>query len=35
MKFNPKTTKNITLLAYCEREHLMEIHKDRRVTIDL
>jgi hypothetical protein len=35
IKFNPKTTTNITLLAYCERDHLMEIHKDRRITIDL
>jgi hypothetical protein len=35
IKFNPKTTTNITLLAYSERDHLMEIHKDRRVTIDL
>jgi hypothetical protein len=35
IKFNPKTTANITLLAYCERDHLMEIHKDRRITIDL
>jgi hypothetical protein len=35
MKFSPRTTSNITLLVYCERDHLMEIHKDRRVTIDL
>jgi hypothetical protein len=35
MKFKPQTTKNITLIAYCERDHLMEIYRDRRVTIDL
>jgi hypothetical protein len=35
MKFKAPLTKNITLLVYSEMEQLMEIHRDRRVTIDL
>lgn len=34
MKFKQPTTKNITLLVYNEMDHLMEIHKDRQVTVD-
>lgn len=35
LKFSTPTPQNITLLAYCERRHLLEIHEDRRVSIDL
>lgn len=35
MKFHPTTTENITLLVYYENDHLMEIHRDRQVTVDL
>lgn len=34
MKFKNPLPKNITLLIYSESEHLMEIHRDRRVTLD-
>ena len=34
MKFRIPTSRNITLLVYSEMEHLMEIHRDRKVTID-
>ena len=34
MKFRSPTTQNITLLIYSESEHLMEIHRDRKVTVD-
>jgi hypothetical protein len=34
MKFKTPTAKNITLLVYSEIEHLMEIHRDRRVSVD-
>lgn len=35
MKFAEKTPTSITLLAYSERDHLLEIFEDRRVNIDL
>jgi hypothetical protein len=35
MKFKTALPKNITLLVYNEMDHLMEINRDRRVTIDL
>lgn len=35
MKFKNPLKKNVTLLVYSEEECLMEIHKDRRVTIDI
>ena len=34
MKFRRPLNKNITLLVYSEMEHLMEIHRDRKVTVD-
>lgn len=34
MKFKKGLDKNITLLVYSEHDHLMEIHRDRRVTVD-
>jgi hypothetical protein len=34
IKFKEATKTNITMIAYCERDHLMEIHRDRRVTVD-
>lgn len=34
MKFEKPVSTNITLLVYSEYDHLMEIHRDRRVTID-
>jgi hypothetical protein len=34
MKFKTALRKNVTLLVYSEIEHLMEIHRDRRVSID-
>lgn len=34
IKFARPTVTNITLLAYYENEHLLEIHEDRRVTVD-
>lgn len=35
MRFKEPLTKNITLLVYSETDHLMEINRDRRVTINL
>jgi hypothetical protein len=35
MKFKKPTKTNITLLVYSEMDHLMEIHRDRRVTVDI
>ena len=34
MKFKQPVMRNITLLVYSEMEHLMEIHRDRKVTVD-
>jgi hypothetical protein len=34
MKFKEAVKQNITLLVYSEMEHLMEIHRDRKVTVD-
>jgi hypothetical protein len=34
MKFKEAVKQNITLLVYSEMEHLMEIHRDRKVTLD-
>lgn len=35
VKFAKPTPSNITMLIYSENDHLLEIHEDRRVTIDL
>lgn len=34
MKFKEAVKQNITLLVYSETEHLMEIHRDRKVTVE-
>jgi hypothetical protein len=34
MKFKEPLTVNVTLLVYSEIENLMEIHRDRRVTVN-
>jgi hypothetical protein len=34
MKFKVPLAQNITLLVYSEIEHLMEMHRDRRVSVD-
>lgn len=34
LRFKEPLDKNITLLVYSETDHLMEIHRDRRVTVD-
>jgi hypothetical protein len=34
MKFKAALTHNVTLIVFSEEEHLMEIHRDRRVTIN-
>lgn len=35
MRFKTGLTKNVTLLVYYENDHLMEIHRDRQVTVDI
>jgi hypothetical protein len=34
MKFKKALPENVTLLIYSEMENLMEIHRDRRVTVN-
>jgi hypothetical protein len=34
MKFKTALPENVTLLIYSEMENLMEIHRDRRVTVN-
>jgi hypothetical protein len=34
MKFKAALAQNVTLIVFSEEEHLMEIHRDRRVTVN-
>jgi hypothetical protein len=34
MKFKEPLTNNVTLLVYYELPYLMELHRDRRVTVE-